>query len=201
MLIGQKGEGREILNCPRVSQNKTSGFTIFEVLFITILMVLIIAAFLSILRIGELSNTISGAKIELQQEVRRAVDTMATDLRQTGREKLWVELANGSTTLFSGLGNGTTFTNPLFVMCLGYDGSNIIWSSNQIGYSFDADNSTIIRTDNSTTQTWQFNNITDLEFRKLDVNLLGVNITGEKTARRNLRPTFGLQAEVRLRNE
>jgi type II secretory pathway component PulJ len=179
------------------------GFTILEVFLISVLMIWIITAVTSVLQIGEFSNTVSTARIELQQEVRRAMDTMITDLRQTSREKLSVELANGSLPFFSDLSNDTAFTDPLFKVCLGYNSSAkaVNWSSNEIGYTFNASNNVIVRTDNSTSQAWQFNNISDLEFRKLDVNLLGINITGEKVARGNLRPTFSLQAEVRLRNE
>ena len=201
MLIGQKDKGRGILDYLRVLPNKMNGFTLVETLFTAILILLIISAFFSVLHIGELSNTISGAKVELQQEVRRAMDTIVKDLRQTSRQILSVELANTSRVLFSDLDTNVTFSNPLFFTCLGYNGSAINWSSNEIGYAFNASNNMIIRTDNSTSQTWRFNNITNLELRKLDVNLLEVNITGEKVARGNLRPTFNLQSEVRLRNE
>lgn len=154
-----------------------------------------------VLNIGNFSNSISTAKLEVQQNVRRAIDWMLKDLRQSSRTRLTVTPQVGSPVSFAGLPMDAIFTDPQFQACQGHDGANVIWSSYQIGYSFDAATQKITRTNLATSQKWEFSNISNLEFRKIGINLLRVTVSGEKTARGNIKPTFTLQTEVRLRNE
>lgn len=127
------------------------------------------------------------------------MDWIVKDLRQTSRWKLRVINQTGDPDDFNNVGDNDTFTAPEFPICTGYSGGNITWGTGQIRYSFDALNKKIIRS--NTTQTWEFNHISNLEFRKIYVNMLGITILGEKTARGNIKPTFNLTTEVRLRNE
>lgn len=125
---------------------------------------------------------------------------MIKDLRQTNRMMLWVTDSGGTQRQFNNLVDGETFTNPIFNLSKGYTGSDINWTSYQIEYTFDEANNRIIRTDHGTNQDRQFNYIANLTFMKSALNLLRVNIMGEKTVRGNIRPTFTLEEEVRLRN-
>ena len=202
MLGGLKEVEFGISRYPRAllaQLNKRNSFTLVESLVAAFILIVIITALFLVLNIGDLSNTVSGAKLELQQEVRRAMDWMVKDLRQTDRMRLLCIDSNGNPNQqFNSLADKEVFTDPVFPISTGYDGTSIIWSSNQIGYSFDAVNKKIIRS--NTTQTWEFNNIFNLEFRKISLNLLHITISGETTARGNIRPTFNLEEEVKLRN-
>lgn len=200
MLVGQKDKDREVFNYPRVLPAKREGFSLIETLVISFILVVVIAALSLVLNIGNFSNTISGAKLELQQDVRRASDWIINDLRQTSRMQLTVLDQLGSRIPFVDLGDNEVFTDPIFPICAGFDGSNILWSSNQIGYTFDNLNQKITRTDSAQPNTWEFYNISNLEFRKIGLNLLRITISGEKIARGTIRPTLSLQEEVKLRN-
>ena len=160
-----------------------------------------------VLNVGNLSNTIGGAKLEVQQEVRRAMDWIIMDLRNTDRMRLLVRDDTGdplTENQFNRFSNGVIVTNPLFNICIGYSVSGNLWSSYQLQYSFDVSNQNIIRTripDLGTNTFWTFNHITNLTFTKIGLNSLLVEIVGQKTAIGTIAPTFTLQEEVKLRNE
>lgn len=200
MLVGQKEEDKGIFNFLRASLNKISGFTLVEIIVTAFILVIIIGALIAVLNIGNFSNSISTAKLELQQDVRRTIDWIVKDLRQTQRTKLTVINEAGSSVLFVDLVNNEIFTDPQFRICQDHDGTNVIWSSNQIGYTFDALNHKVIRTDSAGSQSWAFNNISNLEFRKIGMDMLSITVSGEKTVRGNIKPTYTLQTEVKLRN-
>ncbi len=180
---------------------KNKGFSLVEILVVTFILVIVITALLITLNTGDLTNKIGSARLEVQQEVRRAMDWMVRDLRQTNRVKLEVLDQLGTRKQFNLLANGETFSEPLFNICTDYIDLSVQWSANQIGYAFDNINKTITRTDYGTTQVWQFNNIDSLTFKKISLNLLRITVSGKKTARGSIEPTFALEEEVKLRNE
>lgn len=165
MFIGRKDKERGIFNylrTLRVLLNKRNGLTLVEVLLTTFIVGIIFAALLFTLNMGNLSSVVSGGKLEVQQEVRRAMDWMVKDLRQTSRTQLAVIDSNGNNVTFVQLLSNETFSDPEFRTCFGYADGNVTWSSNQIGYSLDASNHKIIRTSSDTNQTWEFNHIANL---------------------------------------
>lgn len=185
---------------------KKSGITLVEVLVAAFILLIIMSALFVVLNVGELSNTIVGAKLEVQQEVRRAMDWMVKDLRQTDRKLLLVtdQFGNPVPKQFNdpAIAIGDPFTDPLFSICIGYGVvSGNLWSSNQIGYTYDAANQRIVRSDSGTGNTWQFNHINSLTFTKTGLNSLLIEIVGQRTAIGTIAPTFTLQEEVKLRNE
>lgn len=190
---------------------KKSGITLVEVLVAAFILLIIMSALFVVLNVGELSNTIVGAKLEVQQEVRRAMDWMIRDLRNTDRMRLQVtvtdQFGNPAQKQFGDptIAIGDPFTDPLFSICIGYGvvSGNLgnLWSSNQIGYTYDAANQRIVRSDSDTGNTWQFNHINSLTFTKTGLNSLLVAIIGQRTAIGTIAPTFTLREEVKLRNE
>lgn len=169
------------------------------------ILLIVIAALVVTLNIGDLSHKVGEAKLDAQQNVRRAMEWMIRDLRQTNRMQLEVTDQLGERKQFNLLSNGDIFTEPLFNLCQDYilllGEWKVDWGNYQIGYSFDATNQRIIRTRSDTNQAWYFNYIDALTFEKIDLNLLRVTITGKKTARGQIEPTFTLEEEVKLRNE
>ena len=167
------------------------------------------AALFAALNFGNLANITGGAKLEVQQNVRRAMEWIIRDLRQTKKAKLTVYNSLGQEETFLELDSGEVFTKPKFEICTGYNTTtkSAKWSDegNEIGYDFDSGNRTIVRKDYATENEWRFNYIDDLTFARVDkafnVNALSVTISGKKTARGTIEPTFNLTAEVRLRNE
>jgi len=195
---------------PRLRVLNTCGYTLAEVLVAAFIMTIIFAALFMTLTVGELSNTVSLAKLEAQAEIRKDLGWIIKDLRQTDRMRLTgidpidgvrKELVNlpELTPLQSG-----AFTDPQFDICVGYDGAIILWSTNPltypIRYTFYQVNQQLIRSDTRTGVNWTFNNISQVTFTKIDNFNLRVSITGQTTARGTIKPTFTLEEEVKLRN-
>jgi len=187
-----------ILPAPR---NKDKGFTLLEIFICIFIIIIVLTALFSVLNIGELSQRIGGTELEVQQAVRMALDYIVRDLRQTSRNKIFLEEYANET--FTELADNLTFAHARFNLCTGYDTTNATptWSGEQITYDFDPTEQTIIRTDLVNGQSLQFNSITNLTFTKIDLNSLNVNITGQKVARGTIAATVNLQEEVKLRNE
>jgi prepilin-type N-terminal cleavage/methylation domain-containing protein len=206
MLAGLKDRDKGPFNYQPTwrSQDKKNGITLVEVLVAAFILAIIMSALFLVLNVGEFSNTIAGAKLEVQQEVRRTMDWMVKDLRQTDRMRLLVRDVSGdplTQNQFNSFGNDVIITYPLFNICIGYSVSGNLWSSNQIGYTYDAVNQRIVRSDSGTGNTWQFNHINSLTFTKTGLNSLLIEIVGQRTAIGTIAPTFTLQEEVKLRNE
>lgn len=202
MLAGPKGKERGIFKCLRALRVKQSGLTLAEVLVVAFISLVMLIVFSPMVNLSDLVGVISGARLEVQQEVRRSMDWMANDLRQTSRMCLLVIDQFSVQQQFNLLGSGATFSDPVFNICQGYnDPGGINWSANTIGYSFDAANQRIIRTDSASGQTWDFNSISSLTFQKVGMNVLRITITGTRVARGTIQPAFTLETEVKLRNE
>ena len=189
---------------PRLRVLNTCGFSLIEVLVVAFIMTVIFAALFMTLTVGELSNTVSLAKLEAQAEIRKDLSWMIKDLRQTDRQRMkGIDPADGNRKYFGDLGAGA-FTDPQFDICVNYDGDKIEWSTDPltypIRYTFDQVNQQLIRSDTRTGKTWTFNNISEVIFTKIDNFRLRVSITGRITARGAIRPTFTLEEEVKLRN-
>ena len=190
---------------PGPRQTKSAGFTLVEVITVVTILLVLLAGLFSALSIGDLSGLIGGAKLEIQQQARNALDWMTKDLRQTSRNKLTITDVYGQNMTFAdpSLGANDTFTKPRFYICMGYypENSSINWTANQTEYEFDATNRTVIRTDYGTGNIIQFNKISNLTFTKIDRDSLSIDITAQETTRGNATTTVNLQGEVSLRNE
>ena len=186
---------------PGLRRLNTCGFSLIEVLVVAFIMTVIFAALFMTLTVGELSNTVSLAKLEAQAEIRKDLSWMIKDLRQTNGTKLTgIDPSSGLRKDFVVLGDDSVFSDPEFYICVGYNGSDIIWSPYQIKYEFNQTNQQLIRSDTSTGVNWTFSNISQVIFTKIDNLRLRVSITGQTTARGAIRPTFTLEQEVKLRN-
>jgi len=207
--------GGENLNCLRKSPVRTniSGFSLVEILVTGFILTIIFAALSQTLMVGDLSNAVSSAKLEAQAEIMKDMGWIVNDLRQTDRQRLTgldALLQRKSLDSLKSLDPPTSedgvFSDPVFNICTGYDMNPVTlvmetqWSLNPISYTFNPALRQITRTDTGTGQTWVFNNISNIEFVKIDNFILHITITGQVTARGAIAPTFTLEQEVKLRN-
>jgi Tfp pilus assembly protein PilW len=95
------------------------GFTLVEILIVSSLLLLIIGGLLTILLTGQASYLSSDAYIQVQQEARRAFDSMVRELRESGR----ISCGAGAVT--------TTCTSPQlnFQVARSYTAGNVVWGS------------------------------------------------------------------------
>lgn len=188
--------------------NKTSGLTIIEVLFSTLLIALLMSGFFYALSTGELSNTFSSAKADLQAEVRRTIDWIIKDVRQTVS---W-DIAN----------NNPSDAYIKFRQAQGWDTTNnvLLLNSDFIEYVYDANAKTITRkgldAGGNTIQAWTFNNIISPPFYTINSGgaVVALNSTDLLTSRRlvvvisaqkqvkgALNTSCSLTGEIKIRNE
>ncbi len=189
---------------------KNRGVTLVEVLVAIFISMVIFSALFMVLNMGELQNRMGSTRIDVQQEVRRAMDWMVKDLRQTQGARISVINASGGPDTFETLGPAEVFEAPEFPVCIAFvpgtgSGTGITWSPYTITYDFDAANYTATRTDSGTGQVHSFKNIGDLVFTKIGTYTLQIDISGQKVARSGLGGEiiqyYNLSEEVRLRND
>jgi len=192
-------------------RGRIKSFTLVEILIVVLTLGVLMAGFFYALITGESSWSFNAAKIEVQSEVRRAVDWIAKDVRQTRRVDI------GSNT------NNPSSTHIKFKKVIGYDttgGGSVVLSNNFIEYTYDPDLKIITRTDLNTNQTWTFRNIIQAPFYTnssgsiividplnpgqdspvFQTGNLVIILTGQKQVKSGLNATYTLTEEVKIRN-
>ncbi len=159
-------------------QNKT-GVTLVEVLVTILLFTFLMGIALSILSASSDSWETNKRRTEMQQEMRKAVDWIKEDLRQTGLGGISNAVNSGGTTtpLYS---DGTPYGALWFKKSTGVSGGVVQWSSdieyyldtNQLKRSFNGDIKTIAT------------NISNLQFSHTaaDPRLIVVTVTASRAA-------------------
>jgi hypothetical protein len=180
-----------------------------------------------VLNMGEFQNRIGSTRIDVQQEVRRALDWMVRDMRQTSRGKMnVVDTTDGLPKNFVDIvapASNVIFETPVVLyLCQGYTpGVGPDWSDGDpsgtddqeytISYDFDPANEIVTRTFTDpdpvtgSISAVRFNYITNLVFTTIDANSFRVDITGQKIAKRgptgDIVQAFSLNETIRMRNE
>lgn len=208
MLAGQKGKEQGIFNyLPALRAKK--GFTLVEIIVTAFILSIVFAGLFITLNTTEFSHSVSSAKVDLQAEVRRVIDWIIKDVRQT----VSYEVAS----------NGPSDTHIKFKRVQGLNTvtGDLILSSDYIEYEYDSLSQKITRRviDGATgdiLQSWDFNNIIEAPFYTRDDlnnivplndddftnygNKFIVTIMGQKQVRGSLNINFTLTEEVKIRN-
>lgn len=174
-----------------------------EVFIAVLIMGIIMAALLSSLTKGEFASSVSMSKADLQAKIRRIMDWIAKDVRQTNLIQI---NANDPT------GNHTKFKTVT-----GIDsGGNYTFSTNYTEYNYTAASDELSRHEVNETgsilQSWIFNNITQSPFYTttgvplapggiLSSKKLIIVISGESQVRNSLLLNQTLTEEVKIRND
>jgi len=168
-------------------QNK--GFTLVETLVTAFILLVTFGALLMVLVMGNFSNTVGAAILPLRQEVRNITGWIIKDVHQTSSYQI---------------NNNSPLTSHIkFKVCTGHDGSNILWSSDFIEYTYDAGTQTLTRQDFNTGSTTQFSNIISAPFNTSGLvsnNKLTVTVHIRKSVLGAMNSEFSLTTEVKIRN-
>ncbi len=199
---------KRIFRFPRGSQNKKCGLTLIEVLLVSLILTLILAALFITLTAGESASSVSSAKIDLQAQLRQAINWIVQDVRGATVG----EIAN----------NSPSSDHIKFRQVQGVDTATgyYILSDNYIEYNYDNNLQKITRnlvnTSGEVLQSWQFTNITQSPFYARDSSggIVALNqsdlsnsrkiiitIAGARTVKGSLSLTSNLSEEVKIRNE
>ena len=183
------------------------GFTLVEILVTVLIFSVLAAAVNTVLLAGDSSWQTNNVQVELQQDLRKAMDWMKDDIRQTG-----------SIAIDNVPADGTWYTTITFQKAIGIDGGSIEWNndgaspSNEITTQFvlgGADSNQLQRLtvtddgdDATNTTTVVANNIQAVQFRRLASvsKVVEVDIDAQKTTVKGAVITSSLDFKVQLRN-
>ena len=151
------------------------GFTLVEILVTSVVLAVLIVSLFLVLSIGQRSWLSADVTIQLRQEIARGIINMGQELKETSPAKINLTLNNSS--------NSITFKIP---QDINGDGSvvdasgNIEWSSN-ITYALNSANQ-VTRAVSAGSTTILANNVTSLQFSRIQNEVLRINITAAKTS-------------------
>jgi len=116
-----------------ICQNVAGGFTLVELLVVSVLLMLLGGALIVMLLTGQTSYFSADASLQVQQEVRKALDYMVHELRESGR--IWCGSGASPATWPAGNCNSTRLN---FRVARRYDAStgSIVWGSDQSDTDF-----------------------------------------------------------------
>jgi prepilin-type N-terminal cleavage/methylation domain-containing protein len=204
MLTGQKDKGKGIFPYLRVLRVKKSGFTLVEILVVSLLLGIVVAALFLTMNISQSSSSLTSAKLDLQSRVRRLSYWIAKDVRQTNLIQINT--------------NNPTPDHIQFKRVIGINNAtgNYLVDTNYIEYSYNNTTQELARNELDASQTivssWAFDNITASPFYSapgvplttggiLSSKKLFVVISSESQVKRDLVLNCTLSGEVKVRNE
>lgn len=187
-MNGNKGKEQCGLICRRELPTKAAAFTLAEVLVVSFILIIIIAAISSLVNISQLSQPISVKKIAVAHQARNVMNWISKDARQTSGYQI--------------NNNAPTSDYIKFQLCTGHNGTDLQWNSDFIEYSYDSSSDIIVRNDTGTGQSWQFYDIiaSPFDVSRVDEDILGVTIAVEKAVRGTITVGYNLTMEIKLRN-
>lgn len=162
------------------------GLTLLEVMVVVAIFSVIFAILLTVFASGRVSFQTQDTQIELQQEVRRAVDRMVLEMHQAGSATISTTLATNDT---------VTFQIPT-----GFDANgNVVWGPSIQYFRGGLNNSQLIRTYNGTNTTLA-NQVASLVFSAPSSEIIAINISMNKTSLSQAALQANMTTRVRLRN-
>ena len=164
------------------------GFTLVEALLSALLFSILYGACVMVLIAGSNSWQVNNTKIEVQEEVRKAVNWMQGELVQAG-----------VSTITNVPSDGTWYTTITFKTTTGVSSGSITWSSNTITYSLSSNQ--LIRASGGVNKTIA-QNIQTLQFRRQSTtpSLLEITMQGQKTTPKGTVLTASETLGIYLRN-
>lgn len=194
----------EIRNYQRSLPNKSSAFTLVELLIVALIFGIILSSLFVTLNIGYLSFSVTSAKLELQSYVRATMDRLIKDVRDTNLSEI--------------NSNNPSVNHIKFRKVTGIDNNSGSYtlSSNYIEYNYDNVSGELTRNivdvNGTILRSSLFRNIIQSPFYSapgvplvdnaiLTSKSLVIVITSQKQAKNSLFLNFSLTEEIRIRNE
>jgi len=169
---------------------KSVGFTLVEILVAVSLYSLIAAACFVAFITGNRSWQVNKVQLEIQQELRKAMDWMIEDLRQSGSSAI-VDVPS----------DGVWYNSITFKMAEGINNGNISWSGD-VQYALGGTNSNQLLRQTGGEEKILAQNITTLQFRRQTgtPKSLEVSLTAQKTTPEGQVLNQDLNFQIKLRN-
>lgn len=152
------------------------GATLVEMMVTVIIFAFILTICYAILISGSDSWETNSARVELQQELRKAMDWVSQDLRQAG-----------SVSITDVPANGATYTSITFRKSAGVSGGNLVWDANTTRYFLGGTGGTqLLRQVGSQAASVIAQNIQSVQFSRQasTANVVSVSLQTQKTTLR-----------------
>lgn len=164
------------------------GFTLLETMVVTLIISVIIGALFQVLSTGRVSWSSADTQITLQQDLRRAAEEIAGDLRKS------------ATTRVSCPADGATYDSVAFNISRGALSTGVInWSGTAVNYSLSGNQ--VIRTFETENRVVA-NNITSLGFTRASgtPEIVTVSLTAQRSNQYGRTFNASLNTTALLRN-
>ncbi|MCA9403277.1 MAG: hypothetical protein KC897_05800 [Candidatus Omnitrophica bacterium] len=168
-----------------------SGTSLVEALVSVVIFLMIMTGFYSVATVGDNSFQVNRVQIELQQELRKSMEAMISDLRMAG-----------SASVIDVPANDTWYTSITFRKPVGIVAGSINWDSNTIQFLRGGTGGVQLqRVYNGTTRVVS-QYISTLQFRRLsaDPDRLEVQLVGQRNSTKGVPVTYNLDFDIQLRN-
>ena len=168
-----------------------SGFSMAEMLVTVLIFSILIGGIYASLAVGEASWETNKVKIELQQELRKAMEWMKFDLQQAG-----------PTSITNVPADDTWYTTITFKTPNGVSGGSINWEADTMQFVLGGTGSTQLQKVQAGTTTVLAQNIKTLNFRRstTNSNILEISMLAEKNTVKGDTINYQLDFEVQIRN-
>lgn len=169
----------------------SKGFSLVEVMVTLLIFTGLAAAVNAVLFVGDASWQANNVQMQLHQELRKAMDWMKDDLRQTGAAAITNVPADGN-----------WYTTITFRMVSGVSGGKIVWASDTVQFVLGGSASNQLqRIEGSTTRVIA-QNIQSLQFRRLAAasNVVEVALQAQKDTFKVGTIKSSLGFKIQLRN-
>ena len=180
---------------------KDSGFSLVEIMIAALIFSLLIGVLFTVLTIGKTSFQIGNVRIELQQDLRRGMDLITEELRQSGSSQLRTIISAAEVAFPA---DGSSHNTIIFHIPAGVTNGNIVWQTDKIQYLLGGLNGRQLRrkVDSVLDPKPLANNIISLEFirQSSTPSIVEIVLQSEKeTAKGNI-INLDLNFQVKLRN-
>ena len=177
----------------KISESRTAqkGFTLVEVLVVVVIFTFLAMGIYAVALVGERTFQVNKVKIELQQELRKALEWMVNDLRQAGNVSISDVPADG--TWYSTI----TFKTPAGITAGALD-----WNNNSIQFVRGGpENKELQRIEAGNTRVIAYD-MQSLQFRRQAIRprILEVAMGAQKDALSGEPMSYQLNFSIQLRN-
>jgi len=169
---------------------KSHGFTLMEMLITIMLFSFIMAGVYAVTAAGENSWQVNQVKIELQQEMRKAMDNMIHELRQAG-----------DSSIVNVPADNTWYTTVTFRTPAGVSSGSINWNADTIQFVRGGANNEYLQRVSSSTKTI-CQDMQSLQFRRQSTSpdILEVAMQAQKNTVKGAVVNYDLNFSIQLRN-
>ncbi len=168
------------------------GSTLAEMLVVMFIFSLMMGGIFTASAAGQDVWHTNKARVEVQQDLRKAMGWIKEDLRQAGPSSI-VDVP----------ADGVEYSQITFKRPSGVSGGSIVWEANAIEYDQDVTDSTLLERVVGASEQIIATNIKSISFKR-EIStpyLVEVAIVGEKGSLTGKRITYAVDFEVQLRND